>query len=158
MLKDLAIQNGYTDKKLQEVLSLIEDDLTMHLVAECLMDGHLCELTCMGKVRTMEPVALFKDGSLYHTRTDVPMEEYMEEIDISPDKAMRLVENAYESARKSASSLGVSAPSIPNKTNKWDCYYTLAMIFSDYWLTIGDDIEKASMLAYEIISDPDRME
>lgn len=155
MLKELAKQNGYTDRKLHEVLDLIYDDLTINLVAESLMDGHLCELTAMNKVKAMEPVALFKDG-LYHPRTQFPMVEYMEEIGISPAKALDMVQKAYENARKIASNGGINAPILPDKTNKWDCYYTIAMVFSDYWLTVRGDIEKAVIMAYEIISDPDK--
>ncbi len=155
MLKELAKQNGYTDRKLHEVLDLICDDLTINLVAESLMDGHLCELTAMNKVKAMEPVALFKDG-LYHPKTQFPMVEYMEEIGISPAKALELVHKAYENARKTASAIGINAPLIPDKTNKWDCYYTLSMVFSDYWMTVNGEIDKASCMAYEIISDPDK--
>lgn len=155
MLKELAIQNGYTDRKLLEVLALISDDLTTLLVAEELMDGHLCELTAMKKVEAMEPVALFKDG-LYHPHTQFPMVEYMNEIGVSPQKAYELVQNSYENARKEGGEIGITAPQIPTKTNMWDCYYTLSMVFSDYWITVGGDIDKASMLAYEIISDPDK--
>lgn len=155
MLKELAKQNGYTDRKLHEVLDLICDDLTINLVAESLMDGHLCELTAMNKVKAMTPVALFKDG-LYLPRTQYPMVEYMEDIGISPAKALDMVQKAYENARKTASNEGINAPILPDKTNKWDCYYTIAMVFSDYWITVRDDIEKAATMAYEIISDPDK--
>ncbi len=156
MLRELAIRNGYTDKKLLEVLAVITDDLTISLVAESLMDGHLCELTAMSKVKAMEPVVLYKDGGLYHSRTDFPMVDYMEDMGISPAKAMQLVSTSYENARKDASLKGINAPPLPNKTNEWDCYYTVAMVFSDYWITVGDDIQKASTMAYEILSDPDR--
>lgn len=156
MLRDLAIQNGYTDKKLLEVLAVITDELTVNMVAESLMDGHLCELTAMNKVKAMDPVVLCKDGGSYHPRTSFPMVDYMEDMGISPTKAMTLVSNAYDNARKEASNMGISAPTLPSKTNEWDCYYTIAMVFSDYWITVGDDISKASTMAYEIISDPDR--
>lgn len=155
MLKELAIENGYTDRKLHEVLDLICDDLTVNLVAETLMDGHLCELTAMNKVKAMEPVALYKDG-LYHAKTQFPLVEYMDNIGINPQKAYELVVKAYENARKKASNIGINAPLIPTKTNKWDCYYTIAMIFSDYWITVEGDIDKAATMAYEMISDPDK--
>lgn len=155
MLKELAIQNGYTDHKLHEVLSLICDDLTVNLVAETLMDGHLCELTATNKVKAMEPVALFKDG-LFRPKTQFPLIEYMETIGISPQTAMEKIEKAYENARKEASNIGISAPQLPTKTNKWDCWYTVAMVFSDYWITVKDNLERAYTIAYEIISDPDK--
>lgn len=154
MLKEIAIQNGYTDGKLLPVLALISDELTTLLVAEELMDGHLCELTATKKVQAMEPVALFKDG-LYQPKTDYPMIEYMDTMGISPQKAYEMVLKAYENARKEGDNIGINAPRIPDKTNKWDCWYTVAMVFSDYWMTVKDDIERAYTLAYEIISDPD---
>lgn len=155
MLRELAIKNGYTDSKLHEVLALISDDLTINLVAESLMDGHLCELTAMNKVKAMEPVALFDDG-LYHALTNFPMVEYMEKKGISPQNAYNLVVSAYENACKKAASVGISAPKLPAKTNEWDCYYVVAMMFSDYWVTVEDDEDKAAMMAYEYLSDPDR--
>lgn len=155
MLEDLAIQNGYVYKKLLEVLAVITDDLTINLVADCLMGGHLCELTAMSKVKAMEPVVLYKDGGLYHSRTDFTMVDYMEDMGISPAKAMQLVSSSYENARKEASSKGINDPALPNKTNEWDCYYTIAMVFSDYWITVGEDISKAATMAYEILSDTD---
>lgn len=155
MLKELAIQNGYTDRKLLAVLALISDDLTTLLVAEELMDGHLCELTAMNKVKALEPKALFKDG-LYHPRTQFSMVEYMESIGITPQKAYELVLKSYENARKAGDKIGIKAPHIPSKINKWDCYYTLSMVFSDYWFTVNGDINKASIIAYEIISKPNR--
>ena len=156
MLEDLAIQNGYTDKKLLEVLAIITDELTVNMVAESLMDGHLCELTAINKVKSLEPVVLCKDGGLYHPMTSFPMVDYMEDIGISPTKAMFLVSNAYDNARKIASSKGINAPTLPDNTNEWDCYYTIAMVFSDYWITVGEDISKAATMAYEILSDTDR--
>lgn len=156
MLRELAIKNGYTDEKLLEVLSLISDDTTIHSVADCLLDGHLCELTAMCRMKAMEPVALFKDGGLYHPTTSFPMVEYMECMGISPQNAHNMVLNAYDNARKKASMMGISTPQLPTKTNQWDCYYTVAMVFADYWMTVGDDTEKASIMAYEILSDPDR--
>lgn len=155
MLKELAIQNGYTDYKLHEVLDLICDDLTINLVAETLMDGHLCELTATNKVKAMEPVALFKDG-LFHPKTQFPLIEYMETMGISPQIAMEKIEKAYENARKEAANIGISAPQLPTKTNKWDCWYTVAMVFSDYWITVKDNSERAYTIAYEILSDPDK--
>lgn len=155
MLKELAIQNGYTDRKLHEVLELICDDLTINLAAEALMDGHLCELTATNKVKAMEPVVLFKDG-VYHPKTQFPLIEYMGAIGISPQNAMEKVEKAYENARKEASNIGISAPQLPSKTNKWDCWYTVAMVFSDYWITVKEDLERAYILAYEILADPDK--
>ena len=154
MLRELAIQNGYTDEKLLEVLPLISDSNTMQLVADCLLDGHLCEMTAMCRVKAMEPVALFDDG-LYHARTNFPMVEYMEKKGISPQNAYNLVVSAYENACKKAASIGISAPKLPAKTNQWDCYYVVAMMFADYWMTVGDDTEKAAMMAYEYLSDPD---
>lgn len=45
---------------------------------------------------------------------------------------------------------------LPYKTTMWDCYWCVAMIFSDYWITVGEDDEKAFTMAYEYLSDPDR--
>lgn len=151
MLKELAIENGYTDPKLLEVLAVISDDLTESLVADVLMDGHLCEATATNRVKSMSPVALFKDG-LYHSRSAFPMIDYMEDIGINPENAMSMVLNAYSNARKSLETMGIIAPSLPSNTNKWDCYHAIATAFSDNWLTVQGDIYKASILAYEALS------
>lgn len=53
MLREIAIKNGYTDSKLLEVLDLISDDLTISLVADALMDGHLCEYTALNRIKAL---------------------------------------------------------------------------------------------------------
>ncbi len=53
MLKEIAIKNGYTDRKLLEVLDLINDDFTSMLIAEVLCDGHLCEYTALERIKAL---------------------------------------------------------------------------------------------------------
>ena len=60
----------------------------------------------------------------------------------------------YEEARNMASELGITAPK-PN-ANMWDCWWCIAMMLSDYWITVEGDVDKASQMAYEYLSDPDR--
>lgn len=62
---------------------------------------------------------------------------------------------ACERAKAKAREKGFSAPPV-DKANKWDCYWCMAMILADYWYTVCGDLDTASMMAYEYLSDPDR--
>ncbi len=97
MLKQTAIQNGYTDRKLLEVLDLIKDRLTYLLVMECLCEGHLNEETAKARIN-----ALTFDGK--------PMQNYLQTHSITPDMAYKIIDNTnknkwdcfYELARRLA--------------------------------------------------------
>lgn len=52
--------------------------------------------------------------------------------------------------------LSFEAPAIPQDTTIWDAYYAMAMVISDYWFSINGDMDKAAMMAYEVVSDIDR--
>nr|DAT34176.1 MAG TPA: hypothetical protein [Caudoviricetes sp.] len=148
-----------SDDKMQKIMDCIEErdmhDLNME-VLEILMDGHLCEKTAMHKVKEMEPVALFRDGRIWASPEEHPVCAYMEEMGITHSKAHEHVLKAYERAKDRARELGISAPTLPDGLTSWDCWWCLAMVFSDYWITAAGDIDKASAMAYEYLSDPDR--
>lgn len=159
MLKELAHSNGHDDSKLLEILSVIDesdDDLTKMLVAETILDGHLCEMTATCKIKAMRPVVLLYNGERFSAHTKFPLIDYLEAKGITPGIAFDKVKKAYENARSKANDLGISTPTLSDKTTMWDCYWCIAMIFSDYWITVGEDVEKASAMAYEYLSDPDK--
>ena len=41
-------------------------------------------------------------------------------------------------------------------SNMWDCWWCVAMMLSDYWITVAGDPDMAYQMAYEYLSDPDR--
>ena len=142
--------------ELLEYLEESDDELRLG-IAELLMDGHLCELTATKRVERMKaPVLMEAPDKVWNTSSEHPMLEYMGEMGLIPERCKEMIDKAYERAKEHASRLGVSAPRIPNDMNKWDAYYTMAMVLSDYWMTISGDLDKASMLAYEIVSDIDK--
>ena len=84
------------------------------------------------------------------------MHDYMVAMNLTPHNSKEMVEKAQDIAREKAVALSISAPKLPSEMNMWDAYYTMAMVLSDYWYTINGDMDKASMMAYEILSDVDK--
>ena len=145
--------------KAMELLEYLEEtDDEMRLgIAELLMDGHLCELTATAKVEKMKaPVLMSAPDKVWTTDDKYQMCTYMSAVGLTPKYCKELVEKAHERAVEFASKLGVSAPHLPHDMNMWDAYYNMAMVLSDYWYSINGDMNKAAMMAYEVISDIDR--
>ena len=141
-----------TEEKLEIILKIaednVEDDVLM-CMKMAINDGHHDEWTSRYAVSEMVPVC-------YVGMNPKPksMCEWMDMLGITPKKAYDMVNDTYEEARNMASELGITAPK-PN-ANMWDCWWCIAMMLSDYWITVEGDVDKASQMAYEYLSDPDR--
>ena len=83
------------------------------------------------------------------------MMEMVEALGLTPMKAREMVYAAYEEAKPLASSKGFQAPRL--EANEWDCLWCIAMMVADYWVTHNGDLKVAAMLAYQYLSDPDKM-
>ena len=141
-----------TKDKMQKMMQIVEEQmpdegrLCIHMI---LNDGHHDEWSANYKISKMVPVAWLgveKDPSC--------MSEYLTMLGITPMVAKDMVYNSYEIAKTTASKHDFSAPKL--NANEWDCYWCIAMCIADYWATHMGDIEVASMLAYQYLSDPDR--
>lgn len=121
-------------------------------IAMIFHDGHLCRYTAEHKIKEMEAVAYIgPDGKTIEADS---MHEYLSELGITPEVAHKKIRASYEKARMKAREKGFSAPELD--VNEWDCYWCMAMVLADYWYTVFGDLDKASMIAYEYLSDPDR--
>lgn len=121
-------------------------------VADIVNGGHMCEFSAWHRIRRMEAVAYIgKEGKRIEASS---MEDYLSEMGVTADSSHRLVLSAYERAKASARELGFTAPDLD--ANRYDCLWAVAMVLSDYWHTVCGDLEKAAMIAYEYLSDPDR--
>ena len=60
----------------------------------------------------------------------------------------------YETSKEVSAKYGMSAPRLDS--NMWDCWWCVAMMLSDYWITVAGDPDMAYQMAYEYLSDPDR--
>lgn len=143
--------------KMHEILKAIDrhgddnEDLKME-ISFIVNDGHMCEYSAKAKIHEMEAVAyLGKDGRKLDAKS---MEEYLSMIGVTPESSLSMVSKSHEEAKAKARGIGFSAPVL--SANMWDCYWCLAMVLSDYWYTVCGDLETASMIAYEYLSDPDR--
>lgn len=142
--------------ELLEYLEETDDELRLK-VAELLMDGHLCELTATRRIESMKaPVLMSAPDTRWATEEEYPMLDYMKAMNLSATDCYQKVENAYAKAREKANTLSFEAPAIPQDTTIWDAYYAMAMVISDYWFSINGDMDKAAMMAYEVVSDIDR--
>lgn len=140
------------DNKLERIVEIVKesaDDCTMLQIKMVLNDGHHDEWTSRYLVSGMEPVCY-----VGMVKKPSSMCEWMDMLGITPKKAYDMVNETYEEARNMASELGITAPK-PN-ANMWDCWWCIAMMLSDYWITVEGDVDKASQMAYEYLSDPDR--
>lgn len=156
-LKD--INTEMSKDKLRKLLECIDecgDEMLRIEVSEIMLDGHLSEESAMHKIKMMEPVVLMVDGKKWTSHKEHPMCDYLDTIGIKDTKALEHVQRAYEKARQHGSEIGINAPPLPDKLTAWDCLWCMAMIFADYWISVGEDIDKASMMAYEYLSDPDK--
>ena len=75
-------------------------------------------------------------------------------LGITPSKAYEMVYVHYETAKEVSAKYGISAPRLDS--NMWDCWWCVAMMLSDYWITVAGDPDMAYQMAYEYLSDPDR--
>lgn len=142
--------------ELLEYLEETDDELRLK-VAELLMDGHLCELTATRRIERMKaPVLMSAPDMRWATEEEYPMLDYMKAMNLSARDCYNKIEEAYTRAQGKASALSVTAPPIPEAVNIWDAFYAMAMVISDYWMTINGDMDRASMMAYEVVSDIDR--
>lgn len=143
--------------KLLDMLEESADEEMQLCIAELLMDGHLCEKTANHKIDKLKaPVLLSAPDKKWSTSKEYPMHDYMVAMNLTPHNSKEMVEKAQDRAREKAVALSISAPKLPSEMNMWDAYYTMAMVLSDYWYTINGDMDKASMMAYEILSDVDK--
>lgn len=159
-LIEIFNERNVSKEKMEKIISMLDEKADEQLclaVTEELMDGHLCEMTAMKKVSEMVPVILYSaPNEKWQTGEQHPMPKYMETMGLTAQRCYDMVMNACEKAKEKGASLGISAPSIPQETTIWDAYYSIAMCNSDYWITLSGDQEKAAIMAYEIISDPDK--
>lgn len=146
------------NKSLELLAMLDKENEELKLrIAELLMNGHLCEMTAMAKVEKMRaPVLMSAPNEKWTTDDRYQMCTYMSAMGLMPERCKEMVDKAYLRAKELASKLGVSAPHLSEDINMWDCWYNMAMVLSDHWYTINGDMEKASMMAYEILSDVDK--
>lgn len=156
--KEIFASKHMTDEISAQISDAMEEyagdnhELKMKL-AMILHDGHLCRYTAEHKIGEMEAVAYI--GSDGHILRDAKsMHDYLAMMGLTPESAHRHVKAAYDKARAKAREKGFSAPELD--VNEWDCYWCIAMIFADYWYTVCGNLDVASMLAYEYLSDPDR--
>lgn len=150
--KDMS---GRTGEMISEAMDeLAEDNVELKMkLAWILHKGHMCEYTATHKIKAMIPVACIgPDGNRMDGVKN--MHDYLAAMGITPEIAHKHIKAAHERASMRAREKGFSAPSLD--VNEWDCYWCIAMVMSDYWYTIGGNVEIASMLAYEYLSDPDR--
>jgi len=82
------------------------------------------------------------------------MSEWLDALALTPATALRHVQAAHEKASVKAHELGIAAPSLD--ANAYDCLWAMAMCLSDYWVSVGPDLEAAAMFAYQYLSDPDK--
>ena len=75
-------------------------------------------------------------------------------LGITPSKAYEMVYAHYETSKEVSAKYGMSAPRLDS--NMWDCWWCVAMMLSDYWITVAGDPDMAYQMAYEYLSDPDR--
>ena len=142
-----------TTEKMNKLMGLVEEymceegRLKIHHV---LNDGHEDEWSANELISRMRPVAWI--GS---TQIPADMHEYLAMLGVTPTVAKDMVYRAYEKAKPRAAELGVSAPKLT--ANCWDCYWCMAMCISDYWLTHWGELDIAAELAYQYLSDPDRV-
>ena len=130
-----------------------DNDELKYRIAIILGKGHYCEYTANHKIKEMKAVAFIApDGTKMSNINS--MHEYLEAMGITPDSAHKHVAAAHEKASLKAREKGFAAPMLD--VNMWDCYWCIAMILSDYWYSVWGDKEKAAMMAYEYLSDPDR--
>lgn len=141
MLRDLFKDRNKDTLKLLALLEETGDEELLERACDSLMNGHLCEKSAKNKVKRMQPVNIHKS-----------MIDFMEEMNINGVNALELVKKEEEKAH----TMYGNAPHLPSDTTTWDCYYCIAMAFSDYWITVGHDKEKAVEFAYQYLSDPDK--
>ncbi len=151
--KGKAIDNAMALRILDAIGERAGDNEGLLLeVADIVNNGHMCEFSAWRRIGRMRAVAYIgKDGKRIEADG---MEDYLSGMGISADSANRLVLSAYERAKASARELGFSAPELD--ANRYDCLWAVAMVLSDYWHTVCGNLEKAAMIAYEYLSDPDR--
>lgn len=142
-----------TEERMRKMMDVVEEytpeegRIKIHYL---LNDGHDDEYSANAKISHMRPVAWI--GA---TSTPKDMHEYISILGLTPALAKQMVYEALDTARSKASSIGASAPSL--KANEWDCYWCMAMMIADYWVTHWGDLDVAAMLAYQYLSDPDRI-
>jgi len=129
-----------------------DNELLLMELSRIANDGHLCEWSANRKISMMEPVACVDSEG---RRTNASMAEWLASLGLTPGLAKSMVGKAHEKACETAKGMGFSAPSAA--FNEWDAYWCMAMCLSDYWMTVGNDLQKAAMMAYEYLSDPDRI-
>lgn len=112
-------------------------------------DGHEDEWSANYLISKMLPVAW-----LGVDEEPSDMKEYLAMLGITPKTAKAMVEKAYNISREEGGRRNINAPKLD--ANEWDCYWCIAMMLADYWMTHMGDVEVASMLAYQYLSDPDR--
>ena len=139
-------------KDINELMELVDEytpcegKLAIH---RFMHDGHEDEWSANYLISKMMPVAwLGVDGE------PSDMHEYLTMLGVTPKSAKAMVQCAYDKARLKGGEINVPAPKLD--ANEWDCYWALAMMIADYWITHWGDLEVASMLAYQYLSDPDR--
>lgn len=141
-----------TEEKLEIILKIaednVEDDLLM-CMKMAINDGHHDEWTSRYAVSEMVPVC-------YVGMNPKPksMCEWMDMLGITPSKAYEMVYAHYETSKEVSAKYGMSAPRLDS--NMWDCWWCVAMMLSDYWITVAGDPDMAYQMAYEYLSDPDR--
>ena len=158
-MKLSRIETSIDKDKINSILEKIDecgDEMLKMEISEIMLDGHLCEESAVHKIGEMEPVVLMKDGSRWSSQDKHIMCAYMNAIGIGPLKAHEHVLRAYEVAKQKGSTMGIQAPHLSDKLTVWDCWWCMAMIFSDYWVTTDSNPEKVAMMAYEYLSDPDK--
>ena len=136
-------------QKMMEVVEKHTDEEGRVCVHKLLNDGHHDEYTATTMVHNMKPVAWIGTD-----KKPSGMEEYLSILGITPMFASDMVHGAYDKARKKGAEKGIDAPKL--EANEWDCYLALAMCIADYWVTHWGDLDVASMLAYQYLSDPDK--
>ena len=148
----------FDKSKMENLIAIIDetgsDDMKL-CTLEMLMDGHLCRETAELKVSKMKPTNLYINDKLWHSDGKEPMLSFMSMAGLTAQVCYEMVIKASDAARLKAKETGAEYYPIPDKTNIWDCYYIMAMMNSDYWLSHGDQ-QKLAELAYQYLSDPDR--
>ena len=142
-----------TEEKLNAIMKIAEEHvdndvlLRMKMTINC---HHHDEWTAKYCISKMVPVCYV--GAVTKPKS---MMEWLDMLGVTPHKAYEMVYAHYDDAVDVSSKYGISAPRL--ESNMWDCWWCVAMMLSDYWITVSGDPDMAYQMAYEYLSDPDRV-
>lgn len=164
MLKEIMTNNFDTLKENKEEFLDLFDDLLCNIYKEksseidsfmikvsgIVNKGHFCKHTARLAIEKMKPTLLLHDSNAFYGS----MLEYLETVSLDEKTCSEMVYKAYRTAKEKGMEYNYEAPQL-EELNEYDVYTAFAMVLADYWATVYGDFEKAAMLTYQWLSDPD---